>query len=252
MQTRGGTIGTLTPGQNIYEASATQKHKLGERLPLGDRVFHYALAGAVALVAGEVQSAVCALKTEDTVTVAHAIGDFTVDVTAANVVANQYAGGYLTVDEGTGAGTTYKIRSNDATGGAAGSGKIRCVLYDPLVAAWSTSDTDVTLVESPYWKVVVNPTAGTSMPVGVPLVAVAINYYCWLQTWGPCGVFIDAGSGGGAAKDERWCAPSANHAGYVEMHDTPVNQNAVIGQPLIAAADHTDNKVEPIFLMIAP
>ena len=247
---RGANLGTYTPDQDIYEESVTQKHKLGERLVVGDRAFRYILNSANAQTAG--LGAGLSMTSEDTVTVAHGVDTFDVDVTAASIVANQFAEGYLAVDEGTGVGNTYKIRSNDATGGAAGSGKIRCKLYDGLATAWAVANTDVTLISSPYYKAIVAPTDGIIMPIGVPLIGLTASYFAWVQTWGPCGVKVDAATGGGAAIDERIAVLSTNHAGQVMFVGTAdvAEGAAVVGECMLDSADHGDDKTEPIFLKI--
>jgi len=191
----------------------------------------------------------CTLTSEDTVTVAHGIGTTVVTITASGVSANDFAEGYLVVDEGTGAGETYKIRSNTATDS---DGLIEVELYDGLITAWSTSDTDVTLIPSPYNGVIACPTDGIILPVGVPLIAVTANYYFWGQTWGPCGVKVDAGDGGGNAIDERMGILSPNHAGQIYFPDTPAAGKVVVGMAMLDSADYNDDKIEPVYLTICP
>ena len=244
---QGANRGVTLPAQSIYEESSTALHKLGTRLVIGERTFFYCKNGAVALTAGLVVAAINTLTSEDTVTVAHGIGTYDVTVTASGIAANDFAEGWLVVDEGTGVGTTYKIRSNTATV----SGVIVCTLYDPLAVAWATADTDVTLTPSIYNAVVVSPTAGVSLPVGVPLIGVTASYYFWAQTWGPCGVKMDVSDGGGNSIDERVLMPSPDHAGQIIVDDTPTADHMPVGFIIITAADHGDNKTEPIFLNLA-
>ena len=241
--------GPRVVGQSIMEESSTQKHRLGTRLVIGDRVFRYALAGATNLTAAYVCGMPGALTSEDTVTVAHAIGTMTVTVTASGIAANQFAEGYLVVDEGTGAGETYKIKSNTATSG----GLITCTLYDGLVTAWSTSDTDVTLIGSPYYKIIVVPTDGIIMPVGVPLIAVTAAYYCWIQTWGPCGVKIDGTSGAlGNLITERQFGVSGSTAGATDIYTVGGAGSAKFAEAMLDSADYNDTKIEPVYLTICP
>lgn len=87
----------------------------------------------------------------------------TVGATAVNV--NQYQGGYLLVNAGTGNGQTLRIASNT---GVAASGTTNITLEDPIAVALA-SDSKVSLLASPYQNVVVNPTTATGTPVGVTL-----------------------------------------------------------------------------------
>jgi len=250
---RGAKWGATVAAQDIYEQSSTQQHKLGERLVIGDRVFRYMKAGSSNLSAGYVVGAPCTLTSEDTVTVAHGIGTTVVTITASGVSANDFAEGYLVVDEGTGAGETYKIRSNTATDS---DGLIQVTLYDGLKTAWDTSDTDVTLIPSPYKDVIVCPTDGIILPVGVPLIAVTANYYFWGQTWGPCGVKIDGTAGAlGAAIDERLLGLSGSTAGALDVYkavDSDGPGPSIVGMVMLDSADHTDTKIEPVYLMLCP
>jgi hypothetical protein len=87
--------------QGIYEQSATQKERLGTVRELDDgRTFVYCLNGAGALAPGTVLGAVTtAGMTEDTVTVAHAIGTKLVTMTdsGGGTAADAFAGGRLVV-----------------------------------------------------------------------------------------------------------------------------------------------------------
>lgn len=250
MGIRGAKWGATVVAQDLYEESSSPKHKLGERLVIGDRVFRYMKAGANNLLAGYIVGAPITMISEDTVTVAHGVGENEVTITANGITANQFAEGYLVVDEGTGAGETYKIKGNTPTDG---NGLIKVQLYDELATAWSTSDTDVTLIPSPYNGVIVCPTDKIILPVGVPLINVTANYYFWGQTWGPAGVKMDVSNGGGNASDERVVSLSGAIAGAGLLPDTPVAfGSAFVGFCMLDSADHTNGKIEPIYLTICP
>ena len=123
---------------------------------------------------------------------AAAIGvkDVTVTLSTDAATLNQYAGGWLAVSDGGGSigqGHMYKIVGNDV--GGAGS---TCVLHleRGLTLAW-TSSTRVSIMTNPYKLVLQAPvTTPTGLVMGVPNIAVDINYYCWLQTWGMCNLLI--------------------------------------------------------------
>lgn len=247
-----GARGSITvSAQSIYESSADQLYELGTRLQIGERVFRYGLVGALDVAAGLVVSGAQAIINEQTVTVAHPAGVFEVDVTAAAVVAGQFGGGMLFGTAGGFIGESYKIRSNDATGGLAGSGKVRFRLYDPLATAWALTD-DVSVIESQYYKVVVKPTDGLDAASGVPCFPATAAQYCWLQTWGPACCIVDTAIAAGAELDEAIYVVSKDHAGQVESVPAgAIDGEIQIGYQL-AFADHADNEGIPIFLTIAP
>ena len=239
------------PLEDIYQQSAEQQYELGDRLALDDgRVFRYAKAGE-ALVAGRLkQSAATGGNTTEQVNMAVAVASVvnknSVTLTADTdaITANQFKDGYLVVYSGTasqGGGQTYKIESN---GAASAAGNFSVITYEPHKVAISTS-AKASVCKNPYDSVIIYPTTSTGMPVGVPLIAVSANYYCWLQTWGICGVWNDAGGGLTVAAD---VLASNQTAGGVEADDAAKAQQR-IGYPVYAGAA---SKCSPIFLQIAP
>jgi ribosomal protein L19 len=191
---RNADHGAKVVGQDIMEDSSTQKHRLGARLVLGDRVFRYTKNGSVALAAGKhVQSVI---TTNDFVPHAnYTAGTIKVSTSSTTIsTADQFAEGYLVLREGGGVGETYKIKGNDV--GVGGVNKF--TLYEPLVSDWVITTTSGCAVTNRYRNVVVGATATyASDPVGVPIIAVTANYYFWAQTWGPCGCLIGALTLGG-------------------------------------------------------
>jgi len=138
---------------------------------------------------------------EETVTVAHGIGTTALTVTAASdITVDQYAEGMLIVDQGTGAGDQYIIKSNAAIASAA-TGTV--TIYEPgLVTAWATADTDIALWTNPYYKVT-QVAAATASGAGIPLIDITDAYYFWLQTYGPAGVLIKTAATSGTAAAEQ-------------------------------------------------
>jgi len=242
----GASHGVTVTGQSIYEESSTAKHKLGERLVLPDgRVFYYAKASE-ALTAGKLVTAKPVLNQEDTVTVAHPAGTTQVTVTAASAITkDQFKEGYLIVDEGTDAGSIYKIKSNEAIA----SGETGTVtLYDGLVTAWSTSDTDITMVTNLFYNVQESNTDQIELPLGVPLIDVTSGYYFWLQTWGIAPVLQDEAFGNNAA--QRLVTIGSGTAGAVEAYDAACE--ALVGQIVLDGAATEDAKYYPILLQCMP
>ncbi|KKL63938.1 hypothetical protein LCGC14_2170120, partial [marine sediment metagenome] len=100
---------------------------------------------------------------------------------------------------------------------------------------------------SAYSKVIVSPNgAPTGIAVGVTMIAVSANRYCWLQTSGICGVRMDnngtnATVGQGLVSDQTTAGNVENVASGAQLQ--------VIGQTLTVQGQ-TDNDVIPIFLTI--
>ena len=186
-------FGPIKPAQGIYEANATQVAEIGQRILVGDRVFRYAYAGGVALIAGTlVKSAQVPAEVNKAVAAAAAIGAKSVTVTTA--AAQLYlAGGYMVVNDVTGEGHCYKIKSSVANATTATSTDI--TLYDPLAVALTTSS-EVELYGSLYYDLDLSATV-TDQISGIPPIAVTANYYFWLQTWGPCAALVGATTAAG-------------------------------------------------------
>ena len=130
----------------------------------------------------------------------------TVTLGATAATANQYAGGYLIVNDNNGEGQTLKIASHPA---ADSSGSLAVTLEDgPNVAI--TTASEVCLSALPYYDIVICPTTLTGKPVGVTLYALPVSSYGYVQTRGPVACLNDATSAIGLD-----LMPSSNTAGAV-------------------------------------
>ncbi len=188
-------------GQPLYTSSATQYHKLGERLVTTDgRVFRYCRAGGVDLVAGNwIQSPAQIGNHQNLVAVAAAIGDSTVTVALGGtaVTENYYSGGQAVVSVTPGLGQAVTIIGNPAQTNT--TGNLVLQLGEPLRVAWTTS-TRVDLLPNPYRGVIQTPiTTLTGSCVGVAVYIIAANEYGWLQRSGLCGALIAGTPAVGAA-----------------------------------------------------
>ena len=92
--------------------------------------------------------------------------------------------------------------------------KMKQRLYDALKVALVASGTsEVTLVANPFSAVIIHPSPPTAKVVGWSVNVVAANYYCWLQTSGPCAALVD-----GTLVIADRCMPSDATDGAVEAY----------------------------------
>ena len=191
----GADRGPTLVAQSIYEASKTQKHPLGHRLQLGDRVFRCAKAGGL-LATGKLALSGASVANHHDIAVATTVAGLkkiTVTLGATSAIKDQYAEGYLAIIAGTGLGQIYKIKSHPA---ADANATLELTLYDELAVATDTSDSKGDLCANIYAAVAHSATE-EAVNAGVPLVAVTASYYCWIQTWGICAVLSTDTAGEG-------------------------------------------------------
>jgi hypothetical protein len=178
--------------QSIYKQSSVQREKLGTvRYTEDGRCFAYARAGAVALAAGKLtQAAVVDANANNEALSASqsaAIGDMSVTVTFGGAVtADFYKDGWFHINDATGEGHIYRVKSHPA-----GTANVTVSLYDPIRVALVASTSEWTMTPNIQNLVIVIPTSLTSVPTGVPLIPVDINYYFWNQVKGPCPVLVN-------------------------------------------------------------
>lgn len=176
--------------QGIYEESLTKKCELGRLLPFLDgRCFRYCKCNASAGIAvAKMAAASLVVANDNAVTqtgmAAQAIGAKVINVLlAAATTLNLYEDGLLTIEDSTGQGYCYRIKSNKV-GGASVAAPCELTLYDPLVVALSATSV-LTLTMNKHKNVIINPNGSeASVAIGVPLIAVTADYYFWAQTKG--------------------------------------------------------------------
>ena len=177
-----------------WTESSDQKWPLGTLIRQGDRAWRYARNGSSGLnVAAPVQQAAVAhAEQNDDIVVgaAAAIGAVEVELTstanldtAPNETADDFAEGYLIVNDAAGEGHMYKIKSNEAF---ASSGDSTFTLYpDESIRVALTTSSQVGLVRNPFYKTIATTAVVSGMVLGIPQFAVTASYYYWLQTGGP-------------------------------------------------------------------
>jgi hypothetical protein len=176
---------------NPHATSTIQQHEVGFKYETdrGD-IFRYAKAGASNISRGKLQ--VCPAPKTNHHNVAWAsggaLGAKTVTVTlgATAATADEYAGGFLVVNDATGEGTRYRISGHPAADSAA---TLQVTLAEPIREAALVSGSEMELNHNP-WNAVVEAAVEERQPAGIPLVNVTAGSYCWLMTRGVTGVLM--------------------------------------------------------------
>ena len=221
-----------------YTPDSTQKFPLGTQLSCygGQEVYRYALCGGSGVEVGALCQAVVPLAGHiNEVCGSSAVGDTTIDFTpntetTDDLVANELAGGYIFIYDGTGEGYKYRVATHPAiTGGTSGT----LTLYDPIKVA--TSGLVATVMHNPYYKFIIHPSPPTAQVIGWTVTAVTASYYTWLQTHGPCCALID-----GTVVMGHPCRPSEDDDGAVADQDFDEADDAnhgVVGRVMEIGAD---------------
>lgn len=167
----------------------------------------------------------------------------TVTLGGTAVTANQYAGGYVVVNDGTqadGQGQTLRIASHPAQ--TSTTGDVVITLEDSPNTAISTS-AKVCLVYPHGSNVIVSPTTHTNVPCGIALYPIAAGAYGYLTSKGLTSALSDAA----VASVGEAIAPSVTTAGTVTLATATggVLTNTVIGT---AAYTAVSAKSYPVFL----
>ncbi len=186
-----------------YSTYTTAQFPIGSKLELGPdgRTFRFALAGAVAIVAGQLiqgkvgDDQIIDMDVEADAAVASKT--FTTTNGTTVLTEDELAGGYVVLYEvatPSTLGHSYRIFGNSA----AANGGVLTFTLDPnsvgLIRAITASATDVDASWNPYSGVVVSSgIAPTGAPAGVAVQDIPIANYGWLQTKGLVGVLVDDG-----------------------------------------------------------
>ena len=230
------TYGTIWGNYGDEKVTGTtQLHPYGTRMVLPDnRVYYYGQTDGAQTAGAICQSPVSIPNHDmDLATNTASSGDKSVTVTVGGtaVTANQYADGYLYVNDGTGEGHIYKIRQHDAIS-SSGSGAIN--LYDgDAIATGFAAATIAGLAKNPYKDFIVYPTTSTGHAVGVAATDFDDDDFGWLQTWGPAAVLCDV-------------------AFVIGNHVRVSDGTAGSGEPLDRDGTHENEEVIGVASVIAP
>lgn len=158
----------------------------------------------------------------------------TVTLGATAATANQYAGGFMVVNDATGEGQTLRIASHPA---ADASATLAVTLEDSPSVALVAATSEVSLIPPHGKDVIIMPTTITGAPVGVGLYTIAASSYGFLTSKGLTSCLNDGALTVGSA-----ISPSNAVAGAVE--------NGVIAQGFVGNAQQTgvDTEYRTVFI----
>lgn len=232
-------VGGVPSNQTIRQATTEPRHAPGTFGQLTDgRTFRYASSSSSsALSAGQLcmSEVITSNFTNVAVSAAAAVGTSTVSVTlggSSSVAVNEYAGGYVVVNDVDGEGRTYAIASNAAI---SSSTAFTVELAEDIETALTTSS-QVVVMKSP-WSDVVEAAAGhVHMAAGIPQFEVPAGntdtQYFWIQTSG-----ITAGEDDAATAIGSMLQSGAT-AGQIEVGDGTA-QNIGVQLTTGVATEHT-------------
>jgi len=220
---------------DVHAESATQQYPIGTALITDDGVYRYAQCGAVAVTIGKLLQAPAVNTNADVdvaVAVDAAIGDTTVTITAptGDLTLNQYKDGFLYVNDATGNGASYKIKSHPA---ATATASCVITLVDAIEVALVAGTSEVGLVKNPYHGVVVNPTTASGIPVGVVNhSSFTATYYAWIKTKGVVPVLTN----GTVVLGEPVVAGNTTAGSVDAYNEDGASNNVIVGQVMAVGA----------------
>jgi len=182
----GSSYGTVDP----YTSGASQLFPLGSKLLYGNTTYRYGKMGAGAVTAGKcvTHAASIAHHFDLTPTAGVAAGETAISVETAgtDITLNQYAGGYMYINDAAGEGQMLRINSNPAHDHSADA-SIVITAYDDLATAITTSSR-VTLIADPLSALIGQAATTTGATMGVTVVDMAATHYGWFAVSGPATV----------------------------------------------------------------
>ena len=182
----GSSYGTVDP----YTSGASQLFPLGSKLLYGNTTYRYGRMGAGAVTAGKcvTHAASIAHHFDLTPTAGVDAGETAISVETAgtDITLNQYAGGYMYINDAAGEGQMLRINSNPAHDHSADA-SIVITAYDDLATAITTSSR-VTLIADPLSALIGQAATTTGATMGVTVVDMAATHYGWFAVSGPATV----------------------------------------------------------------
>ena len=243
------------PGYEKDESS-TQKHPLGTKMVFPDgRTFYYAKNSSAAITTGGMivdGAGITSGHGENIpVTAATAAGSSTIslEVPTTDLTKNQYANGYLIINDGPGEGEIYEIESHPAHDTSEDATAVFTIRDRGGIATALTTSSLAGLFVNPYTDVKLLDGDGTMTtgPLGVTCAPVTASYYCWLQTSGIGSVAI--GAQVAVVGDGLTISQQSGESGMAERTDYSDEADlANIGVAIAVVGDTTDK--QPCMLTI--
>ncbi len=216
---------------DIDANSSTQEHRIGTLgFTIDGRKYRYCRAGSADLAVGLLAVAATqeAQHSNESVQASADVGDKKVSLTLGStaVTANEYADGYLVINDAAGEGRAYLINGHPA----ADLSTTLVVNLDETISVALTTSSEYSLVKNPWADAVIAVTDQLDMPVGIPNVTITLAQFGWIQTGGVCSAFGDETMAIGAA-----ITTGTDVAGSVEVLDAAGEPD--IGYALEAGVD---------------
>ena len=165
----------------------TGRWPLGTQLIFPDnRKYRFAYAGASNLVMGTLQQAAANTANHILQTPTAAVVGATSVIVALGATAalqNEYKDGYLAIELGTGQGQIFGVAAH-ASVVSSGSFTVPFVAGENVQVAIPATANSVSLIHSPFWKVIQMPTTYTQSAAGVACTNLSASKFGWLQTKG--------------------------------------------------------------------
>ena len=232
------------PGWEKQTYTAAKGRKLGTIMELPDgRLFRFAFSGEAIATSGNLlmqkDISNASHDTDLVVTAAVALGGTTVALTNAGapVTKDQFADGYLYINDAAAEGQMYIVKAN---GAATTTGAISVTLdeEDGIQGTALTTSSEVGLRENLYKDVEIwdaNDIDG--IPVGWNVTPVGDNEYFWCQVHGVVAALFDSDDN---AVLGRSVIPSPSVDGAVRSYDAAATTtviNQIVGHAMVASVD---------------
>ena len=240
----------LSYGQEKVETSE-QKQKLGTRAVLPDgRVYYYAKNSSSAITpGGKIVDGIAAVAAHDmdvAATEAHSVGDTTIslEVPTTDLTKNQYADGYLLINDGPGQGEVYRIKSHPKHDASADNTVIFTIDEPDGIRTALTTSSLFGISYNPYKDVKIIDGDGTMTtgPLGVNPIPVTASYYFWLQTAGIASVL--SGAAVAVVGDAIGVSQASGESGAFDLWDASSEEDTrPIGHAMNIPSVDTDNQI---------
>ena len=240
----------LSYGQEKVETSE-QKQKLGTRAQTPDgRVFYYAKNSSAAITpAGKICDGIAAVAAHDmdvAATAATSAGSTTVslEVPTTDLTLNQYADGYLLINDGPGQGEVYRIKSHPKHDASADNTVVFTIDEPDGIRTALTTSSLFGVAYSPYkdLKIIDGDGTMTTGPLGVNPIPVTASYYFWLQTAGISSVL--SGAAVAVVGDAVGVSQAPGESGAFDLWDVSSEEDTrPIGTAMSIPSVNTDNQV---------